>query len=41
MGSADKFLSVEEAMEGLCRYLAEQTGWKYLKSRRCLKKLQI
>lgn len=38
MGSADKFLSVEEAMEGLCLYLSEQTGWKYLKSRRCLKK---
>lgn len=38
MESADKFLSVEEAMEGLCRYLSEQTGWKYLKSRRCLKK---
>ena len=38
MGSADKFLSVEEAMEGLCQYLSEQTGWKYLKSRRCLKK---
>ncbi|MDE7223311.1 MAG: hypothetical protein K2O34_05970, partial [Acetatifactor sp.] len=28
----------EAAMEGLCQYLAEQTGWKYLKSRRCLKK---
>lgn len=38
MGSADKFLSVEEATEGLGRYLSEQTGWKYLKSRRCLKK---
>lgn len=38
MGSADKFLSVEEAMEGLCQYLSAQTGWKYLKSRRCLKK---
>lgn len=38
MENADRFLSVEEAMEGLCHYLSEQTGWKYLKSRRCLKK---
>lgn len=39
MDKANKKLSVEDARERLHQYLAEQTGWKYLKSRRCLKKV--
>lgn len=39
MDNANRKLSVEDARERLCKYLSEQTGWKYLKSSRRLKKV--
>lgn len=34
----ENIFSVEEATQKLLTNLSETTGWKYLKSQRCLKK---